>query len=93
MRELRPEEGNRGKTPPDYLTFCDRRAKSTLSYKFPSCIRYASRKFSGKQRISLFTNFPLHVNEEKLVDKEIFCLPLNFPLAYHMHEGNLEDKG
>ena len=26
---------------------------STLSSKFPSCIRYASRKFSGKQRISL----------------------------------------
>ena len=53
-------------TPPDYLTFCDRRAKSTLS---------------SKQRISLFTNFPLHVNEGKLVDK------LNF------HEGNLEDIG
>ena len=52
-----------------------------------------SGKFSGKQRISLFTNFPLHVNEGKLVDKEIFCLPLNFPLPYHTHEGNLEDKG
>ena len=50
-------------TPPDYLIFCDRRAKSTLS---------------SKQRISLFTNFPLHVNEGKLVDK----------LNYHV--GNLE---
>ena len=49
--------------------------------------------FSGKQRISLSTNFPVHVNEGKLVDKEILCLPLNFPLGYHMHEGNLEDKG
>ena len=39
------------------------------------------------------TNFPVHVNEGKLVDKEILCLPLNFPLGYHMHEGNLEDKG
>ena len=78
---------------PDYLTFSDRRAKSTLSSKFPLCIRYASGKFSGKQRISLFANFPLHVNEGKLVHKEIFCLPLNFPLAYHMHEGHLEDKG
>ena len=48
--------------------------------------------FSGKQRISLSTNFPVHVNEGKLVDKEILCLPLNFPLAYHMHVGNLEDK-
>ena len=38
-----------------------------------------------EQRISLSTNFPVHVNEGKLVDKEILCLPLNFPLAYHMH--------
>ena len=37
--------------------------------------------FSGKQRISLSTNF-----------KEILCL-LNFLPAYHMHVGNLEDKG
>ena len=80
-------------TPPDHLTFCDRRAKSTLSSKFPSYIRYASGNFSGKQRISFLTNFPLHVIEGKLVDiKEIFCLPLNFPLAYRMYEGNLEDK-
>ena len=50
--------------------------------------------FSGRQRISLSTNFPVHVNNEgKLVDKEILCLPLNFPLAYRMHLGNLEDKG
>ena len=49
--------------------------------------------FSGKQRISLSTNFPVHVNEGKLVDKEILCLPLNFSFAYHMHEGNLEEKG
>ena len=49
--------------------------------------------FSGKQRISLSTNFPVHVNEEELVDKEILCLPLNFALAYHMHAENLEDKG
>ena len=49
--------------------------------------------FSGKQRISLFTNFPVHVNEGKLVDKEILCLPLNLRLAYDMHAGNLEDKG
>ena len=40
--------------------------------------------FSGKQRISLSTNFLVHVNEGKLVDKEILCLPLYFPLAYHM---------
>ena len=46
-----------------------------------------------KARVSLSTNFPVHVNEGKLVDKEILCLPLNFPLGYHMHEGNLEDKG
>ena len=71
-------------TSPDYLTFCDRRSMSTLSSKFPSCIRYASGKFSGKQRISLFTNFPLHVNKGKLVDKEIFCLPLNFPIIIVM---------
>ena len=75
-------------TPADNLTFRDQRAKSTLSSEFPSCIRKASGKFSGKQRICLFTNFPLHANEEKLVEKEIFYLPLNFPLAYHMHEGN-----
>ena len=49
--------------------------------------------FNGKQRISLSTNFPVHVNEGKLVDKEILCLPLNLPLAYHMHAGNVEDKG
>ena len=49
--------------------------------------------FSWKQMISLSTNFPVHVNEGKLVDKEILCLRLNFPLAYHMHAGNLEDKG
>ena len=48
---------------------------------------------SGKQRISLSTNFPVHVNEGKLVDKEVLCIPLNLPLAYHMHAGNLEDKG
>ena len=29
-----------------------------LSSKFPSCIWYASGKFSGRQKISLFTNFP-----------------------------------
>ena len=34
--------------------------------------------FSGKQRISLSTKFPLHVNEGKFVDKEILCVPLNF---------------
>ena len=28
----------------------------------------------------------------KLVNKEILCFPLNFPRAYRMHEGNLEDK-
>ena len=39
--------------------------------------------FSGKQRTC----------RGKLVDKENLCLPLNFPLAYHMHAGNLEDKG
>ena len=49
--------------------------------------------FNGKQRISLSTNFPMHVNEGKLVDKEILCLPLNFQLTYHMYAGNLEDKG
>ena len=43
-------------------------------------------QFSGKQRISLSINFPMHVNEGKLADKEIPCLPLNFPLAYHMRE-------
>ena len=32
--------------------------------------------FCGKQRISLSTNFPRHVNEGKLVDKEILCLLL-----------------
>ena len=49
---------------------------------------------SGKQRISLSTNLPVHVNEGKLVDKEILCLiPLNFPLVYHMQAENLEDKG
>ena len=37
--------------------------------------------FSGKQRISLSTNFPVHVKEGKLVGKEILCLPLNLPLA------------
>ena len=42
--------------------------------------------YFGKQRISLSTNFPVHVNEGKLVDKEILCLPLNFPLAYQMKE-------
>ena len=46
-----------------------------------------------EQRISLSANFPVHVNEGKLVDKEILCFPLNFQLAYHIHEGNLEDKG
>ena len=60
---LRPNQGNfyliygnTGMILPDYFTFCDRKAKSTLSSKFPSCIRYVNRKFSGKQRISLFTN-------------------------------------
>ena len=41
--------------------------------------------FSGKQRMSLSTNFPVHVNEGKLVDKKVLCLPLNFPLTCHMH--------
>ena len=93
MRELRAEERNRGKTPPDTSHSVTEGQIVRMSYKFPSCIRYASGKFSGKQRISLFTNFPLHVNEGKLVGKEIFCLPLNFPLGYDMHAGNLEDKG
>ena len=35
----------------------------------------------------------MHVNEGKISRQEILCLPLNFPLAYHMHEGSLEDKG
>ena len=35
----------------------------------------------------------MHVNEGTLVDEETLCLPLNFPLAYHMQEGNLENKG
>ena len=38
----------------------------------------------------------MHVNEGKLVDKEILwssTVLLNFPLANHMHAGNLEDKG
>ena len=53
--------------------------------------------FCGKQRISLSNNFPVQVNDSltrtgKLVDKEILCLPLNFPLTYHMHAGNLEDR-
>ena len=52
-RESQGEEGSRGMTSPEYLTFCDRRAMSTLSSKFTSCIRYASGKFSGKQTISL----------------------------------------
>ena len=39
---------------------------------FPLAYDMQAGKFSGKQRISLFTNFPLHVNEGKLVDKEIF---------------------
>ena len=63
-----------------YPTFCARGAKSTLSSKLPSCIRYASGKFSGKQRISLFTNFPLHVNEGKLVD--CFSLVLFYLIRY-----------
>ena len=41
--------------------------------------------FSGEQMISLSTNFPVHVNEGKLVDEKILCLPLNFPLAYHAY--------
>ena len=49
--------------------------------------------FCRKQRISLSTNFPMHVNEGKLVDKVTLCLPLNFTLVYHMHVGNLENKG
>ena len=49
--------------------------------------------FSGKQRVSLSTAyFPMHVDRGKLVDKEILCLPLNFPLI-HMRAGNLEGKG
>ena len=67
------------------------KGKGYFALKFPSCIQCASGKFSGNQRIFLFTNFPLHINKGKL-DKEIFCLPLNFPLTYHMHEGNLEDR-
>ena len=40
-----------------------------------------------------FYLLPVHVNEGKLVDKEILCTPKNFPLAYYMHAGNLEAKG
>ena len=46
-------------------------------------------KFTVQSKAKDFFNFPVHVNEGKLVDKEILCLPL----AYHMHAGNLEDKG
>ena len=46
-----------------------------------------------KARVSLSTNFPVHVNVGKLVDKEILGLPLNFLLTYHVHAGNLENKG
>ena len=49
--------------------------------------------FSGKQRISLSTNFPVHVNEGKLADQEILCLPLNFALEISYACGNLEDRG
>ena len=46
----------------------------------------------GRQKISLSTNFPSLTCRGKLVNKEILCFPLNFPLAYRMYEGNLEDK-
>ena len=76
------------------LTFCNRRAKSTLSSKFPSCIYdMQAGNLVGNKGFLCLLNFPLPVNEGKLVDKEIFCLSLNFQLAYHMYEGNLEDKG
>ena len=35
----------------------------------------------------------VHVNEGKLVDKELLCLPLNSSLAYHIHAGHLKDRG
>ena len=40
-------------------------------------------KFSGRQRISLSTNFPSLTCTGKLVDKEILCFPLNskFPVG------------
>ena len=63
-----------------------------LSSKFPSCMWYASGKFSGRQKISLSTNFPSLKCRGKLEHIEILCFPLNFPLAYRMHEGDLEDK-
>ena len=53
---------------------------------------HASGKFSGRQKISLCTNFPSLTCRGKLANKEILCFPLNFPLAYRMHNGNLEDK-
>ena len=48
-------------------------------FRFSVCIKYASGKFSKRQRISLSTNHPVHFDEGKLVDKEIFCFLLNFP--------------
>ena len=55
------------------------------------------RKFTVQWKAKDFfvkaKDFPCMLMREKLVDKEILCLPLNFPLAYHMHEGSLEDKG
>ena len=35
----------------------------------------------------------MNVDQGKLVDKEILCVPLNFQLACNMQAGNLEEKG
>ena len=53
-----------------------------LSSKSPSCILFSSGKFSGRQKISLSTNFPSLTCRGKLANKEILCFPLNFPLAW-----------
>ena len=62
---------------------------------FCACVRKYHVFCTSKNCISSvgFTNFLLRVNEAKLVDNEIICLPLNPMLPHHMHEGNLEYKG
>ena len=60
--------------PHNYFPHCScKREIFPLSSKFPTCIWYACGKFSGRQRISLSTNFPSLTCTGRLVDKEILC--------------------
>ena len=62
---------------------CRRGTYLILNSKNDSLISLQPTKFPVGKIVKVFL---------KLVNKEFLCFPLNYPLAYRIHEGNLKDK-